>query len=56
MKAIRVLGRSSCKKKKVGDGMGRMNVAAFGVYSIGFHVSFDFIIMDIFFQIISVIA
>ncbi len=36
--------------------MGRMNLVAFGMYSIGFHVSFDFIRMDIFFQIFCVIA
>jgi hypothetical protein len=37
------------EEKKVGDGVETMNFVAFGVYSIGFHVSFDFIKMDILF-------
>jgi hypothetical protein len=49
VKAVCVLGRSSWRKKKVGDGVRTMNFVAFGVYSIGFHVSFDFIKMDILF-------
>jgi len=44
------------EKIKVGDGVGRMNFATFGVYSIGFHVSFNFIRTDNFFQIFSVIT
>ncbi len=47
--------RLSCKKK-VRDGTGRMKFATFGAYSISFHVSFDFVRMDIFFQIFSIIV
>jgi hypothetical protein len=36
--------------------MGKMNVAAFGACSIGFHVNFDFVKTNIFFQIFYVIA
>jgi len=52
---VNLLTRLPCKKK-VGDGMGRMKFATFGAYSISFHVSFDFVRMDIFFQIFSIIV
>jgi hypothetical protein len=43
-------------EKKVGDSVGKMNFATFGVYSIGFHFSSDFASMDIFFQIFFIIV
>ncbi len=48
------------EKIKVGDGVGRMNFATFGVYSIGFLLVFMLVLslleQKIFFQIFSVIT
>jgi hypothetical protein len=42
--------------KKIRDYMGKMNFVAFGVYSITFHVNFDFVGTYIFFQFFSIIT